>query len=67
MILINLFIFVSQLFLMLILMLNFLIAVISQTYENIMTQRVMTSTLQRAELNRECRLVLDTLGLGRKV
>ena len=44
-ILINLGIFISQLFLMLIVMLNFLIAVISQTYENIMSKRVVASTL----------------------
>lgn len=63
-ILINLVIFISQLFLMLIVMLNFLIAVISQTYENIMSKRVVASTLQKAEMNRECRLLLKTFNYG---
>ena len=57
-------IYVSLLFLMIVVLLNFLIAVISQTYENIMTQKLHTQYKHKAILNRECRLNLKSLGMG---
>ena len=56
--------YVSLIFLMLIVLLNFLIAVISQTYENVMTRKLYTEYMHKAVLNRECRLNLKSFGLG---
>lgn len=59
--------FISLIFMMKIVLLNFLIAVISQTYEDVMSRKLMTTILQKAEMNRECRLILNNLGLERKI
>ena len=58
-------IFVGLLFMMIIVLLNFLIAVISQTYEDVMSRKIVTTILQMAEMNRECRLILDALNQDR--
>jgi len=52
--------FANQFFILIIL-LNFLIAVISQSYENVMSKAVISKYRQRAQLNRECRLVYAEL------
>lgn len=56
-----------QIFIMLIMLLNFLIAIVSQTYEDVMDKHDQISYLFRAELNRECRVILNFFGLDSKV
>lgn len=48
--------------LILIVLLNFLIAVISQSYENVMNKSVQFKYLQRCELIREAAIVFNSLG-----
>jgi hypothetical protein len=45
-----------------IILLNFLVAVISQSYEMVMSQQVISIYLHRCELNLECLRVLHYLG-----
>ena len=56
-----LFIFVILLFIMIIVLL------IGETYEDIMSRKIVTTILQKAEMNRECRLVLDALNQDKEV
>lgn len=46
-----------------ILMLNFLIAIISQSFERMMEQQLVTNYGHRIEFNRDCRIVLNYFGL----
>lgn len=48
------FIWTANQFLCLIILLNFLIAIISQSYEQVMTKKKIVKYLHRSELNREC-------------
>jgi hypothetical protein len=49
--------FMNQLFILIIL-LNFLIAIISQSYEQVMSQATVNKYIHRSELNRECRILV---------
>ena len=44
---------------MLIMLLNFLIAIISQSYDQVMTSQMVLLYQQRCEFNIECSMVLD--------
>ena len=44
-----------------IILLNFLIAVISQTYERVVSSQVNYTYKDKAEMNEECQLILTTL------
>ena len=46
-------------FVILILLLNFLIAIISQSYEMVMAHQVMSTYIHRCQLNKDCLIVLD--------
>lgn len=46
--------------LMLIVLLNFLIAIISQSYEESMSKEIIYRYKQRAQMNEECRLIFKT-------
>ena len=48
-----------HIFVILIILLNFLIAIISQSYEMVMANQVMSTYLHRCQLNKDCLLVLD--------
>ena len=48
---------------MLITLLNFLITIMGQTYDQVMEQSVIRKYADRADLNRECRLVYRFFGL----
>lgn len=50
-------------FLNLIILLNFLIAIISQSYDNVMSKSLEYKYNQRCQMNRECRLILKSLGM----
>ena len=50
---------VTHQLLMLVIMLNFLIAIISQSYENVMSKSVILKYRQKIQLNFECLLILD--------
>jgi hypothetical protein len=50
-----------QLLIMQIILLNFLIAVISQTYERVASSQVNYIYKDKAEMNEECQLILSTL------
>jgi len=50
-----------QLFVMQIILLNFLIAVISQTYEDVVSSQLNYTYKDKAEMNEECQLILSTL------
>lgn len=52
-----------EIFFVLIILLNFLIAIISQSYEEVMLKSLMNKYHHRAELNRECRMTLSMLKL----
>ena len=56
------FVWVAHQFVILILLLNFLIAIVSQSYENVMQQTDFFIYNQRLELNSETILILDFLG-----
>ena len=47
----------------LVVLLNFLIAIISQSYENVMSKSMIFKYRQRVQLNLECLLILDTFGV----
>ena len=51
-------------FLNLIILLNFLIAIISQSYDNVMSKSLEYKYNQRCQMNRECRLILKSLGMN---
>ena len=46
-------------FVNMIILLNFLIAIISQSYENVMSKSAIFKYKQRAQLNQECLMMLD--------
>ena len=48
-------------FLVLIILLNFLIAIISESYEMAMSQQVISTYLHRCQLNNDCLLILAYL------
>lgn len=50
-------------FMCLIILLNFLIAIISQSYEQVMTLKIQVKYMHKSELNRECFLFLKTMRL----
>lgn len=50
-------------FMIVIILLNFLIAVLSQSYEMVMSQATISIYLHRCDLNLECLRVKDHLGL----
>lgn len=50
-----------QLFIMQIILLNFLIAVISQTYQRVVSSQTNYTYKDKAEMNEECQLILTTL------
>lgn len=52
--------FLNQWFIFIIL-LNFVIAIISQSYDSVMLKSVQNKYFQRTQLNQECRLVLKSL------
>lgn len=52
--------FLQQWFIFMIL-LNFVIALISQSYDSVMTKYQEITYMQRTYLNRECRLILKSL------
>jgi hypothetical protein len=56
------FVWVMHQFVVLILLLNFLIAIVSQSYENVMQKTDFFIYNQRLELNRETILLLDVMG-----
>lgn len=64
MIFICLTIFTILIFIMLIVLLNFLIAVISQTYEEVMSRRMLTRQLHKASLNCESRMIMNVIGFN---
>ena len=49
-------------FFILVILLNFLIAIICQSYEEVLSKQIVTKYTKKCELNRECRLLLRTLG-----
>jgi len=53
--------FLNQWFIFMIL-LNFIIALISQSYDDVMEKQMETEYLQKTKLNRECRFMMKTLG-----
>lgn len=50
-------------FMIVIILLNFLIAVISQSYEMVMSQQIISTYLHRCDLNLECLRILDYFGV----
>ena len=46
---------------------NFLIAIIAQSFEEMMTQQLINKYSHRAEMNRECRLNLQSFGVVEKI
>ena len=54
-------VWVGELFFVLIILLNFLIAIISQSYEAVMMQQNMNKYRHRSQLNRECRMTMSFL------
>ena len=54
---------ISHQFLILIVLLNFLIAIISQSYENVMSKQEIYKYQQRVQMNKECLQLLDFFGL----
>jgi hypothetical protein len=50
-------------FIMLITLLNFLITIMGQTYDQVMEQSIIRKYADRADLNRECRLVYRYFGM----
>ena len=50
-------------FIMLITLLNFLITIMGQTYDQVMEQSIIRKYADRASLNRECRLIYKFLGM----
>ena len=46
---------------------NFLIAIIAQSFEEMMSRKLINKYSHRAELNRECRLNLYSLGFVTKI
>lgn len=60
-------VFVSFIFMMVIVLLNFLIAVIFQTFQYSMMNQARTNYKLKAELNREFCLIKDRLGLGKEL
>ena len=52
-------VWVSSLYIMVIMMLNFLIAIISQSYENVMSQQIVFQYQQKVEMNEECLMILN--------
>lgn len=53
-------------YLVLIILLNFLIAVISTSYETVMEEQLIHTYNARTAFNRECRLILSALGLQKR-
>ena len=49
----------SSLYIMVIMMLNFLIAIISQSYENVMSQQIVFQYQQKVEMNEEYLMILN--------
>lgn len=49
-------------FFILVILLNFLIAIICQSYDEVLSKQIVTKYTKKCELNRECRLLLKTLG-----
>ena len=56
-----------EIFFVLIVLLNFLIAIISQSYEEVMLKSLQNKYHHRAQLNRECRMTLSLLRLDRSL
>jgi hypothetical protein len=53
--------------LILVILMNFLIAIIAQSFEEMMSRKTINKYSQRAEMNKECRLNLFSFGLAPKV
>jgi hypothetical protein len=50
-------------FINLVILLNFLIAIISQSYEDVMSRETFTRYSLRSHMNLECLLILQTFGM----
>ena len=53
--------------LILVILMNFLIAIIAQSFEEMMSQQLINKYKHRAEMNRECRLNLYSFGYAPKI
>ena len=54
-------------YVVLIILLNFLIAIISQSYDNVMSKQIMSKYQNRSAINRELRLSMKAVGLKHKM
>mgnify|MGYP006099326073 CR=1 FL=1 len=61
------FVWLINQYVVLIILLNFLIAIISQSYDNVMSKQIMSKYQNRSSINRELRLTMKAIGIKFKM